>query len=100
MPKLEVRTQIYLEKAQHEALKQYAAVKDSSMAQIIREAVALYLVEIENEAGEFDSEAYENDPIWTIPEVAKQLGPSGFKDASVNHDHYLYGFVKVEDGNE
>ena len=35
--KLEVRTQIYLDKVQHEALKQKAAEKSTSMAQIIRD---------------------------------------------------------------
>ncbi len=52
------------------------------------------------EGDEFDLEAYENDPIWKIPEIASQLGASGLKDAPVNHNHYLYGFDKVEEGND
>lgn len=94
--KLEIRTQIYLDKAQHEALKQKAAQKSTSMAQIIREAVAVYLAQSEAE-DDFDWEAYENDPIWKIREIAEELGPSGTSDGAINHDHYLYGFDKVEE---
>jgi hypothetical protein len=97
--KLEVRTQIYLEKSQHEALKQKAAEKSTSMAQIIREAVAVYLAQSE-EDDDFDWEAYKNDPIWKIREIAEELGPSGIVDGSINHDHYLYGFDKVEENEE
>lgn len=94
--KLEVRTQIYLDKAQHEALKQKAAQKSTSMAQIIREAVAVYLAQA-NADDDFDWEAYKNDPIWKIREAVEELGLSGILDGSINHDHYLYGFDKVEE---
>ncbi len=39
------RTQILLERRQHENLKQLAAAEGRSMSEIIREAVAEYLVE-------------------------------------------------------
>ena len=94
--KLEIRTQIYLDKAQHEALKQKAAQKSTSMAQIIREAVAVYLAQTDAD-DEFDWETYKNDPIWKIREITEGLGPSGIPDGSVNHDHYLYGFDKFEE---
>lgn len=94
--KLEVRTQIYLDKVQHEALKQKAAEKSTSMAQIIREAVAVYLAQV-NPDEVFDWEAYQNNPIWKIREIAEGLGPSGIPDGAINHDHYLYGFDKVEE---
>lgn len=87
MSTYEIRTQIYLEQAQHEALKQLAAEKSVSMAQLIREAVAAYIVQ---EQGDFDLEAYMDDPLWQIPDIAEELGPSGFTDGSVNHDSYLY----------
>ena len=93
--KLEVRTQIYLEKAQHEALKQKAAEKSTSMAQIIREAVAVYLAQTETKTeDDFDWEAYKNDPIWNIPAIAQELGPSGITDGSINHDYYIYDLDK------
>ena len=60
------------------------------MAQLIREAVAAYIVLEEGEQGDFDLEAYLNDPLWQIPDIAEELGPSGFADGSVNHDSYLY----------
>lgn len=41
-----------------------------------------------------------DDPIWQIEQVVKDLGPAGMPDASVNHDHYLYGMPIVEAGNE
>ena len=94
--KLEVRTQIYLERSQHEALKRKAAAKSTSMAQIIREAVAVYLAQADTD-DDFDWEAYKNDPLWKIREIAEELGPSGIPDGSINHDHYLYGFEKVEE---
>ncbi len=94
--KLEVRTQIYLEKAQHEALKRKAAEKSTSMASLIREAVAIYLTQADADDG-FDWESYKNASIWKIRGIAEGLGPSGISDGSINHDHYLYGFDKVED---
>ena len=94
--KLEIRTQIYLEKTQHEALKQKAAQKSTSMAQIIREAVAVYLAQTDVD-DDFDWEAYKNNSIWKIREIAEELGPCGIPDGAINHDHYLYGFDKVEE---
>lgn len=45
----------------------------------------------------FDLEAYMNDPIWEIPRIAQELGPSGRRDASVNHDYYIYTLDKPSD---
>lgn len=87
--KLEIRTQIYLDKAQHEALKQKAAQKSTSMAQIIREAVAVYLAQSEAE-DDFDLEAYLDDPVWKIPKVAQRFEGTGFPNAAENHDDYIY----------
>jgi hypothetical protein len=94
MANYEVRTQIYLEQEQHEALKQLASEKAVSMAQLIRDAVAAYIVQEKGEQEEFDLEAYLNDPLWQIPGLADELGPSGLTDASVNHDHYIYELDK------
>ncbi len=87
--KLEVRTQIYLEKAQHEALKQKAAEKSTSMAQIIREAVAIYLTQSDMDEV-FSQNAYLDDPIWKIPEVAQNFEGTGFPNAAEDHDKYIY----------
>lgn len=94
MAEKEVRTQIYLERWQHEALKERAAEESVSMAHLIREAVTAYLVQREADEEDFDWEAYKNDPIWKIPEIAKELGPSGITDGSVNHDYYIYELDK------
>ena len=93
MSELDIRTQIYLAKEQHEALKQKATEKSVSMAHLIREAVATYLVQLDKEETEVDSQTYLNDPIWQIPTIAQELGPSGFSDLAENHDEYLYGQV-------
>lgn len=88
-----VRTQIYLKKKQHEALKRLAEEKSVSMAHLVREAVAGYLTE--RDADEtLDEEAYLNDPLWKIPEIARQLGPSGITEGSVNHDEVVYDLQK------
>jgi NAD-dependent DNA ligase len=87
--KLEIRTQIYLDKAQHEALKQKAAEKATSMAQIIREAVAVYLAQTDLDE-DFDLQAYLDDPVWKIPEVAQRFEGTGFPNAAENHDVYIY----------
>jgi hypothetical protein len=102
MSTYDIRTQIYLAQAQHEALKRMAAEKSVSMAQLIREAVAAYIAQEKNDQEEeFDLEAYLNDPIWKIPEIAEELGGSGLTDGSVNHDYYLYntGISKADEGN-
>ena len=95
MAEKEVRTQIYLERWQHEALKERAAEESVSMAHLIREAVTAYLAEARQES--IDWEAYMNDPIWRIREVVEELGPSGIEDGSVNHDYYIYDLDDVDD---
>lgn len=94
MATYDIRTQIYLGQEQHEALKKLAAEKSVSMAQVIREAVATYLLQAEAGEEDFDLEEYLNDPLWKIPEMAEELGPSGVSDGSVNHDYYIYEIDK------
>ncbi len=43
------RAQVLLERKQHEALRELAAAEGRSISQIIREAVAEYLVEVDEE---------------------------------------------------
>lgn len=59
------------------------------MAQLVREAVATYLEKEELER-ELSPEAYLDDPVWLIPQVADELGPSGRDDAAADHDKYIY----------
>jgi predicted DNA-binding protein len=84
-----VRTQIYLKKKQYEALKRLAEEESVSMAHLIWEAVAHYLTERGDDI-ELDEEAYRNDPLWKIPQIARQIGPSGIAGGSVNHDEVVY----------
>jgi hypothetical protein len=92
----EVRTQIYLERRQHQALKRAAKKRSVTMAQVVREAVATYLAEEpEPERDPRRAEqAYLADPIWKLPEIAAAIGGSG-KGADASHlEDELYGPVE------
>jgi len=91
MSELEIRTQIYLSREQHEALKLRAAERSVSMAQIIREAVSDYIFENQEDDEIFDLDLYLGDPVWQIPELIQGLSPTPITDGSINHDDYLYG---------
>ena len=86
MSKYPIRTQIYLSEEMYQELKEHSESEGSSIAQIIREALAAYMVE-----KEIDEEAYRNDPIWRLPEIGEKLGGTGLHDLAENHDDYLYG---------
>ena len=72
-----IRKQIYLEEALSRRLRRAAAARRRSASSLIREAVVRYL----------DAEPSSDDPIRGF------IGGSegGPKDASVEHDRYLYG---------
>ncbi len=78
MPTSEVRTQIYLPRKVHGALRRAARARGVSMAQIIREAAEETLRR---------EDTREQDPLSGLIGVMKNA-PA---DLSVNHDHYLYG---------
>lgn len=83
----EVRTQIYLERSQHEALKRVATRRSVSMAQVVREAIALYL-------GKRDARkrpADQRDPAWSLIEAAREIGGSGCSDGAARVEEDLYG---------
>ncbi len=84
-----VRTQIYLEPIQHRALKDFAKARATSMAQVVREAIASYLARTPTKT--LSDEAYLADPIWSLPEVGAALDGSGPSDLAERHDTYLYG---------
>ena len=71
-----VRTQIYLNSEQRQQLDELAATQQQTMAAIIREAIAEYVVQ----------HAPDHDPLLDL--IA--LGASGITDGSVEHDRELY----------
>jgi hypothetical protein len=79
----EVRTQIYLPKKLHRALRRTAKARGVSMAQLLREAAE----EVVRRAQEPGPDPFEG-LIGTI-----EQGPA---DLAENHDHYLYGAVSDE----
>ena len=90
----EVRTQIYLDHEQHEALKRAAKDRSVSMAQVVREAVAVYLGE-EGSSGVLpDQDAYFADPAWRLVETAERIGGSEEPDGASRLEEELYGPVE------
>jgi predicted DNA-binding protein len=79
-----VRTQVYLPRDIYEQLKQRADDEGITMATQIREAIAQYVIEAEDE--EDIPILAEDDPIWDMIGMCK----SGITDGSVNHDKYIY----------
>ena len=75
-----VRTQIYLSEEDHKHLQDRAKTTGKSMAEQIRESLALYLAEAEANTPKPE------DAIWRI----SGLGESNDHDLSTNHDDYLY----------
>jgi hypothetical protein len=81
-----VTTNVRLPKELYRQAKRRALEEEKSLAEVIRESVALYLTGGPETHG--DAEAWENDSLWligtdgTVAEVT---------DLSVNHDYYLYG---------
>ena len=84
-----VRTEIHLEPSEHEALLNFAKARATSMAQVVREAIASYLARASSEA--LTDEAYLADPIWSLPDVGATFDGSGPSDLAERHDTYLYG---------
>ncbi len=83
----EVRTQIYLPRGQHRELQRVAQERETSMAQVVREAVDSYLAHLTGPS-DLDDQAFRDDPIWTLPDQARDFG---FDDAAQDHDALLYG---------
>lgn len=83
----EVRTQIYLPRGQHRELRRVARERETSMAQVVREAVHSYLAHLTG-PGNVDDETFRNDPIWALPDQARDFGRD---DAARDHDTLLYG---------
>lgn len=86
----EIRTQIYLERTQHEALKREAKRRRVSMAQVVREAVAAHLAEGTARAAATD-ETYLARADRELPAVAERLEEVGWNPAAESHEDLLYG---------
>ncbi|MBI3989004.1 MAG: CopG family transcriptional regulator [candidate division NC10 bacterium] len=76
------RKQIYLDAESDRRLKQLALATKTSEAEHIRRAVRAYLA---NTGGKDE----EKDPLLALIGLCDD--PEGPRDASVNHDAYLYG---------
>jgi hypothetical protein len=87
-----VRTQVYLSRAIYDKLQARAQKQELTLALQIRAALEDYLDRVESE--EDDGILHADDPIF------KMIGmfTSDADDASINHDHYLYGAPKREAG--
>ena len=77
-----VRTQIYLSIDQHRRLKDMVRASDKTMAGLVRDAIDLYLAEI-NQPQVFSSD----DPILELVGSFE----SNSRDTALGPDDYLYG---------
>ena len=96
MPIAEVRTQIYLQRDQHRALKRAAKKRSISMAQAVREAVASYLIdETSSSSTAADNEnGYLSDSAWKLLEAAEEIGGSGSHENAARLEEELYGPIE------
>jgi hypothetical protein len=87
-----VTTNIRLPKELHRALKQRALEEEKSLADVLREAAAQYLVDVKEQESVLPPgmtwEEFDNDPLWLIGTTGTVADVS---DAAANHDLYLYG---------
>ena len=87
-----VTTNVRLPKELYHEAKRRALEEEKSLAQVIRESVAQYL--IGSQSAEWKtamtavSDEWENDPLWLIGTDATTADVT---DGSVNHDLYLHG---------
>jgi hypothetical protein len=86
-----VTTNIRLPRDLYRQAKRRALEEEKSLAEVIRESVAQYLVG--GPKSEVDIQAWENDPLWLIGTDATTADVT---DGSVNHDYYLYGPLSDE----
>ena len=79
-----VRTQIYLNKNEHDFVQREAARRDEPMAAVIRGFI--------DEKMEIPDDAWTNNPMLepTVHDPNWKSPP----DAAINHDHYIYGCPK------
>lgn len=79
-----IRTQIYLNKDEHEFVRREAARRDEPMAAVIRQFI--------DEKMEIPEDAWTNNPI--LQPMPPDPKSKGHEDGGINLDHYLYGVPK------
>jgi hypothetical protein len=79
-----IRTQIYLNKNEHDFVQREAARRDKPMAAVIRGFI--------DEKMEIPDDAWTNNPM--LEPTVHDPNWKGHEDGGINHDHYLYGVPK------
>jgi len=79
-----VRTQIYLNKLEHEFVRREALRRDEPMAAVIRRFI--------DEKMEIPEDAWTNNPM--LQPTPHDPNWKGDEDGGINLDHYLYGAPK------
>ena len=79
-----VRTQIYLDRKEHQYILTEASRLGMPMAAVIRSFI--------DEKMEVPEDAWDDNPLLKPP--VKDPTFKGCKDGAVNHDHYIYGTPK------
>jgi hypothetical protein len=90
-----IRTQVYLPKDLYEEARRVSFERKMSIAGVVREALAEYLVAGKakpksvtlEEEREFSEEELKSHPLYQIIGMCS----SGLGDGAENHDYYLYG---------
>lgn len=88
------RTQVYFEPEVLDYLRQEAAKKNTTLAQVIRTKVIANMPAIKKKTKK-KVVKYKNagELLLAMAEEAKKLGASGPKDLATNPDKYLYGNI-------
>jgi hypothetical protein len=79
-----IRTQIYLNKEEHEFVRREASRRDEPMAAVIRGFI--------DEKMKIPEDAWTNNPM--LKPMPRDPNWKGHKDGGINLDHYLYGAPK------
>lgn len=80
-----VRTQIYLDETTHKKLLKLAKARNTSMAQLVREAAEEKVKNLEER---------DTSGVQVLQSLIDNAVTGGPKDLSTNIDHYLYGAPK------
>jgi hypothetical protein len=79
-----IRTQIYLNKEEHDFVRREASRRDEPMAAVIRGFI--------DEKMEVPEDAWTNNPM--LKPTPHDPNWKGHEDGGINHDHYIYGCPK------
>jgi hypothetical protein len=79
-----IRTQVYLTRSEHAFLQAEASRRNQPMAAVLRSFI--------DEKMRIPDEAWANNPM--LAPTPSDPDYEGREDASVNHDHYVYGGPK------